>query len=105
MMTLFTEAMSNLPSNQFAYSMLIPFTGHHFQARDALRDHDLGLVHAAHPGERLAQPIEFHSRCDGKRQTRKIVDRRAWRPHAECKNEPHCHQHSTYREYCGSPIV
>ena len=87
MMTLFTDAMSDLPSNQFTYSMLVPFTRHDFQARDALRAHDFSFAHAVHPRQRLVQPIEVHAGCDRKRQTRKLVDRIIdlpdWRSHAE----------------------
>src|SRR5688572_24302263 len=69
MMTLFTDAISNLPSNQFTYSMLVPLPRHDFQARDTFRGHHFRLAHAVHPRQRLAQPIEVHAGCDRKRQT------------------------------------
>src|SRR5918992_3484436 len=104
MITLFTEAMSYLPSNQFAYSMLVPLPGHHLEARDALRRDYLGLAHAANPRERLAQALEVHSRCDGQRKTRKLVDRHGRAAHAKREREPHCDKQRAHREYSGSPV-
>jgi hypothetical protein len=55
--------------------MLVPLPGHDFQVGDALGGHDLGLVHALHARQRLAQPFEVHTRCDGQRQTGADGDR------------------------------
>src|SRR5690349_9318019 len=73
--TLFTEAMSHLPADQFANATLVPLPRNDLQAGDALLAEDLGLAHAPHARERLAEAVEIHSRFDGKRETRKIVDR------------------------------
>src|SRR5690349_18810139 len=100
-MTLFTDAMSNLPSNQLTNSMLIPLPRHDFQPRKALGGHDLCFLHAAHAGQRFTQSLEVDARCNGKRNTRKLVDRRARRPHAEREAEPNRSEHSAHREYSG----
>src|SRR5574339_1062107 len=104
-MTLFTDAMSHLPSNQLTNSMLIPLPRHDFEVCEALGGDDLGLVHAAHVTERFAQAVEVDARCNGKRNTRKLVDRRARNPHAERESEPKGGEHRTYRKYSGSPVM
>src|SRR5438477_12588643 len=72
--TLFTDAISYLPGYQFAHARFIPLSGNDLKARDAMLGQHFGLAHAAHGRERVAQTLEIHSRCDAKRQTRKIVD-------------------------------
>src|SRR5713101_4248802 len=72
--TLFTDAISYLPGYQFAHARFIPLSSHDLEARDAMLGQHFGLAHAAHGGERVAQTLEIHSRCDAKRQTRKVVD-------------------------------
>src|SRR3954466_10760502 len=78
-MTLFTDAISSLPNKHFAHRAFVPLTGDDLEARDAFVRQHLGLAHAAHPRERFAQALEIHSRCDGKRETRQVVDRAARR--------------------------
>src|SRR2546421_4296005 len=90
-MTLFTDAISALPTKQFAHAALVPLLRHDFEARDALAREHLGFAHAAHRGERFAQSLEIYSRCDGKRETCNPVDRRAHRgqrPHAQRRRQP-----------------
>src|SRR5215212_6899731 len=78
-MTLFTDAISYLPDKHFAHRAFVPLSGDDLEARDAFARQHFGLAHAAHPRERLAQAVEIHSRCDGKRETRHAVDRVASR--------------------------
>src|SRR4051795_430729 len=75
--TLFTDAISSLPDKHFPHRAFVPLTGDDLEARDAFVRQHLGLANAAHPRQRLAQPLEIHSRCDGKRETRHVVDRSA----------------------------
>src|SRR3989440_7905342 len=66
--TLFTEAISYLPGNQFAHRRFVPLPGNDLEARDALLAKHYRLAYAMHAGERLAQALEIHSRCNAKRQ-------------------------------------
>src|SRR5882672_4477192 len=72
--TLFTDAMSYLPGYQFAHPALVPFAGDNLEPRDALLGKHFRLAYTAHAGERFAQAFEIDSRCDAKRETRKLVD-------------------------------
>src|SRR6266446_1951451 len=72
--TLFTDAISSLPGKQFAHAALVPLLRHDLKARDALAREHLDFAHAAHRGERFGQAFEIYSRCDGKRETRHLVD-------------------------------
>src|SRR5882762_1224645 len=87
--TLFTDAISNLPRYQFAHARFIPLSRHDLEARNAFVREHFRLAHAAYGGERFAQSLEIYSRCDAKRKTRKIVDRPHRPPHAEGRREPH----------------
>src|ERR1051326_8972369 len=86
--TLLTDAISYLPGYQFAHARFIPVSGHDLEARDALLGQHLGLAHAAHRGERFAQSLEIHSRCNAKRQTAQIVDHGSWPSHARGHEQP-----------------
>src|SRR6267378_4540354 len=88
-MTLFTEAISSLPGKQFAHLALVPLLRHDRKARDALAREHLGFAHAAHGGERFAKGFEIYSRCDGKRETRHLVDCRI----TNCGQRPHPRRH------------
>src|SRR6185436_4558298 len=46
---------SNLPSNQFTHSILVPLSWHYLQPRNALGDHHFGLAHTAHTRQGFAQ--------------------------------------------------
>src|SRR5689334_600470 len=65
--TLFTDAISNLPRYEFAHARFIPLSRHDLEARNALGREHLRLAHAAHGGERFAQALEIDSCCDAKR--------------------------------------
>src|SRR5438105_9127975 len=86
--TLFTDAISNLPSHQFTYPTLIPLSGHYLDARNALVRHDLSLAHSANPGKRFPQPVQIDSGCYRQRQTRKLVDFAPQGSHAGRDREP-----------------
>ena len=61
MMTLFTDAMSYLPSHKFAHPALVPLAGHDLEPRNALLGEHFCLPHALHAGQRFAQPIEMEA--------------------------------------------
>src|SRR5712691_11780806 len=86
--TLFTDAMSRFSPDQFTYRSFIPLPRNDFQAHDALLDQYLRLAHASHIGEGFIQPLDIHTRCDAKRESRKPVDRPLRRPHAQRRGEP-----------------
>src|SRR5207237_9513563 len=88
MITLFTDAISYLPGYQFAHARFIPLSSHDLEARDAMLGQHFGLAHAAHGGKRVAQTLEIHSRCDAKRQTRKVVDEACRPSHADRGRQP-----------------
>src|SRR5438034_10057599 len=75
--TLFTDAISYLPGYQFAHARFIPLSGNDLEARDAMLGQYLGLAHAAHGGERVAQTLEIHSRSEANVQLQKAVHARA----------------------------
>src|SRR5690348_11157860 len=87
-MTLFTDAISYLPADQFTYPAFVPFARHDREPGDALLAQHLGFAHALHARERLAQMLEIDSRCDAKRHARRCVDRRARRSHAAGGRQP-----------------
>src|SRR2546426_1363206 len=75
MMTLFTDAMSYLPRDQFTHPAFVPLPGHDLEARDAFVRQHLGFAHAAHSRKRLVQAFHINTGRYRQRQTRKFVDR------------------------------
>src|SRR2546425_4736331 len=71
MMTLFTDAMSHLPRDQFAHAAFVPLPSHDLEARDALVRQHLGFAHAAHSRKRLIQTFHINTGRYRQRQTRK----------------------------------
>src|ERR1700694_84858 len=98
MMTLLTDAMSDLPRNQFAHPALIPLPVYDLEARDAFLRHYLGFAYAAHCRERFPQALEIDSRRYGERETRQPVDRRQW-SHTGGGCEPDCGKHRADAEH------
>src|SRR4030095_13942486 len=86
--TLFTEAMSDLPCHQFPYAKLIPLSGDYLDARNALVREHLDLTHPAHSRERFSQPLGIDPGRYRQRQTRELVDCAADGPHPDRRRQP-----------------
>src|ERR1044071_3606069 len=86
--TLFTEAMSDLPCHQFPYATLIPLSGDYLDARNALLRQHLYFAHPAHSRQRFPQPFGIDPGRYRQRQTRNLVDLAAHRSHPGGEREP-----------------